>query len=397
LLRTAGGLSGPAAAGEEPFQIYILAGISEGAPGFLVCFYFLRNGEVRPQIQGDFRPTTGGGITRFVMAGAGLGVDEMEDDPATWADGLVSAADRFIDHLRKVDPECVGGPTQMTYVDNSGARWLRKPIDGVAGVRWRAGAGHKIGADGSAEVKTGPGATINGAGEVVPNLGVGTSVGLNPFNQLVVPNGSLGNANFGAGLEAYGIYFGAPTGGAYASAPNVIIDTSVSPWKVKRKNGSGGWTAATDPADIVAGTITALVAILSPSISGGSISGASISSVLNNVICEMNGTYDNQVGGYTGLRVRSAIAGNYRVVVVPGGVWMMDTNNVVRAQLLADGVARFYNAAGQLMISVDGASGQALLYDTNGVNRVWLDAFGGSGHIGVTGPAASITINGRAL
>ena len=149
--------------------------------------------------------------------------------------------------------------------------------------------------------------------------------------------------------------------------------------------------------NLAAATITAAISIVAPTISGGSISGASITSTLNGVIVEANGTFDSTLGLNTGLRVRSSATPNYRVVVVPGGVWMMDASNVVRAQVFADGTITLHDAAGVSRIILDAANGQVLMQDSSGNTRVQMDTFGGAGHISVSGTGAGITINGRSL
>jgi hypothetical protein len=149
--------------------------------------------------------------------------------------------------------------------------------------------------------------------------------------------------------------------------------------------------------DLLTATITAAISIMSPTISGGSITGASVTSTLNGVTVEANGTYDSTLGLNTGLRVKSAATPNLRVVVVPSGVWMIDAAGVVRTQVFADGTITLHDSTGASRVIVDAGNGQILMDDAAGNTRVQMDTFGGAGHISVSGTGASITINGRSL
>lgn len=419
-------LSEEQAAGEVPFFIYILAGMSEGSPGFLVCVFTLKNGEVVRQMAGDFRPTTNGEIIRYIT---GESVEEMLKDPETWVGGPIPAADRFVEYQRKVMPKYAGGPTQMACVDGSGARWVRRLTEeGIGGVKAALADGLTF-----------------ASGKIAPNLGGG--VHINPVTkQLEVDNVEIGA--FASSVRPIALFTSDPAL-PDAKYPVGTYGFNVTTKIFKRVNDAGNaWVLAVHGGkDIQAGTITATqidtpslnaavaslgyatVSYLSANyanlttlastyatidnlnaktftadkIVGGtctatvSFTSPSISSTLNGVIAEMNGVYDSSVGGNAGLRVRSSGAPNYRVVVVPGGIWLIDASNVVRAQVFGDGTAKFYRSSGALSVSIDGANGQILMYDASGVNRLWMDTFSNAGHIGVTGTGASVTVNGVPL
>lgn len=107
--------------GGVPFHIYILAGLSEGAPGFLARQFWLRDGRIVKDENYWFGSADN---TTFITFG-GL-IAEHINSPQTWADGPISAADRLMGHLRRVQP-LIGGPSQIVSVDRSGARWVRRP------------------------------------------------------------------------------------------------------------------------------------------------------------------------------------------------------------------------------------------------------------------------------
>lgn len=179
---------------------------------------------------------------------------------------------------------------------------------------------------------------------------------------------------------------------------------SGGPDQIVRVDGKGGRWLEKPPAGAGAAieglgqaNITALVSMTSPTISGGSIVGATVTSTLNGVIAEMNGVFDSSVGGNAGLRVRSSGSPNFRVVVVPGGIWMIDASNVVRAQLFGDGTAKFYRSSGVLSVLIDGPNSQVLMYDTSGNVKLSMDTFSNAGHIDVSGTGAAVRVNGTPL
>ena len=67
----------------------------------------------------------------------------------------------------------------------------------------------------------------------------------------------------------------------------------------------------------------------------------------------------------------------------------MDDENRVRFQLFSDGTLLLFNAIYQRTALVDGDNGQVRLFDSMGNARAEINAFGGSGHISVTGANAS--------
>ncbi len=136
-------------------------------------------------------------------------------------------------------------------------------FDGSGNLLLNTGNGVTLDAGGNVIVKASGGLTFNAGGTLVPNFGY--NVGTNASGQIVVPPSSLGLVEFGGAYQPYGFYFGLPS--PYdTSVPKLIVNTV--DWKVYRNTG-GAWSKATDPADLIAGTITALVSMISPVISGG--------------------------------------------------------------------------------------------------------------------------------
>lgn len=136
-----------------------------------------------------------------------------------------------------------------------------------------------------------------------------TTVGVDGGNNLAVLNASLGLAQFGGVYQPYAIYVGLPF--IDSTTPKIIINTAVSPWKIYRQNGFGGWTKDVDPADFVAGTITALVQIITPTISGGTITGSSLTCLANNIATSINNASDAGSGQFVGCKVQDVASGAY--------------------------------------------------------------------------------------
>ena len=115
--------------------------------------------------------------------------------------------------------------------------------------------------------------------------------------------------------------------------PKIIINTI--DFKVYRNTGSA-WTKAADPADIVAGTITALVSLISPTISGGSISGTSLSIVSGSKTINIDGTNyvkvsDSSTGWVMEMTngfIRASF-GSLMVTITPNGVTVANGGNSV--------------------------------------------------------------------
>jgi hypothetical protein len=110
--------------GVLPFHAYVLAGVSEGCPGFLAREFRLVNGEITHEENYSFRLPAGNNFSAFAMPGDPL--TGLINDPNTWAGGVVAAAERLVNHLREIQ-SLVGGPTQLVRIDQSGARWIHKP------------------------------------------------------------------------------------------------------------------------------------------------------------------------------------------------------------------------------------------------------------------------------
>ena len=94
----------PARSGELPFQIYILAGVSEGVPGFVVCEFSNRNGGIWYEFQSTFKSRSDRLATYITGDKSLVG---LMNNPFTWVDGLITVGERFVDHLRRVTPDCV--------------------------------------------------------------------------------------------------------------------------------------------------------------------------------------------------------------------------------------------------------------------------------------------------
>jgi hypothetical protein len=239
-------------------------------------------------------------------------------------------------------------------------------LDGSDNVVVKPGNGLGFDAFGNAIVKTANGLGISVGGAVVPLFGA--TVGLNGSGQLVVPSSSLGLAEFGGVYQPYGFYFGlpSPTG---AGVPKIIINTV--DWKIYRNTGSA-WTKAADPADIVTGTITALVSMISPVIAGGSISGATLSLNANGVTV----TIDNHAfgGSWAGLEIQNNSTGN--AFVVTSEFASLYNTNPVNGKL-AVGMGQNSGAGNVTVADGSGAGG------LGSGRRILLD--GSNGHLTVTG------------
>ena len=231
---------------------------------------------------------------------------------------------------------------------------------------------------GKPKVKTGPGLTINVDGKVVPNLGA--TVGLNPSGQLMIPSHSLGVVEFGGTVQPYGFYFGLPN--PYdTEIPRLILNTA--DWKVYRNTG-GAWTKAQDPADLIAGTITALVQLVSPVIAGGTITGASITLTNGAVSVAIDNVQDSGLNNSYGIKIRN---GNARVAIGYNAIVILDSDNHPRWQVFADGTITGYDASQTVGLILDAYNHQILAKDAGGNTRVVISGMG----------TGSIEINGRSL
>ncbi len=105
---------------ETQFHSYALCGASEGELGFLTREFHAKNGKVWREDSDCFHITSAGWIS------PGKLVTDIVNDPEIWADGIIPAAERLVDHLRRVTP-FVGGPIQMACIDKLGPRWIHRP------------------------------------------------------------------------------------------------------------------------------------------------------------------------------------------------------------------------------------------------------------------------------
>lgn len=226
-----------------------------------------------------------------------------------------------------------------------------------------------------------------------------TTVGVDGGNNLAVLNASLGLAQFGGAYQPYAFYAGLPF--IDSTTPKIIINTAVSPWKIYRQNGFGGWTKDVDPADFVAGTITALVQIISPTISGGTITGATLLLQSGGLTTSLNNNVDGGVGAPVGFRTQDNSLGYYSTHR-PQGVDTLDQFGNGCASLLtlpiSGGVNRgrlFLHRTDNLStITLDSATGTLLIQSSGGV-IAGVTLGDGSNTMQIT--ASGITRNGVGL
>jgi hypothetical protein len=216
---------------------------------------------------------------------------------------------------------------------------------------------------GNVVVKPGPGLTFNAGGALVPNQGA--TVGVNASGQLVVPDSSLRNANilsgelgadlsrFSATAQPYGLYYGLPSA-AGANVPNVIINTAETPWRIYNKV-AGAWVAQkVQPGDLIAGTVTALVSLMSPAISGGSITGSSFSASTSSGSVTIDPTLPSLIAAATsGYRTRieagvlyvELTSGSHfpRIEISPYSIAIRNAVGAVVCSMSYDGTGSFSN------------------------------------------------------
>jgi hypothetical protein len=143
--------------------------------------------------------------------------------------------------------------------------------------------------------------------------------------------------------------------------------------------------ATTNPEDLVAGTITALVSIISPAISGGSIVGTSFSALLAGILVQINAYADPYLGANAGIGVsRGGIA---RVIIYPEGIWLVNSAGGINIQLRNDGT---------IFIAGNLSTGQSVIaYGVNASGFVSSPQYSASGHVGVTETLAASIAAGR--
>ncbi len=110
-------------AGTKPFHAYVLAGTSKGRAVYIVHEFWMTEGRI--DCREFYRPELPAGENLSMYATRDVFRD-MVGKVETWADGPITAAERFVDHTRDVEP-LVGGPTQLVCIDKSGARWIHRP------------------------------------------------------------------------------------------------------------------------------------------------------------------------------------------------------------------------------------------------------------------------------
>jgi hypothetical protein len=116
------------------------------------------------------------------------------------------------------------------------------------------------------------------------------------------------------------------------------------------------------PADQLAtGTISALVQMISPVISGGASTGATLTLNLNGTTVTIDNAYDTRLLGYPGLKIANNTYPDRRICVVDDGLWGIDQNNTVRFQLFGDGTLHLFDAGGVERVTLDGVNGQVIV------------------------------------
>src|ERR1035437_2476070 len=292
----------PAVAGELPMFLYILAGVSDGVPGFIACEMWLKNGgvEFKSTGAGGFRPTT---ELQHYMTGAEL-VD-LVNDPNTWEDELDTIAERFVDHLRITTPAYFGGPTQLAHINKLGGRWVREPVeldfwfrgsptppwlDGIGGVKAKLRSGSPLSVDtsGNLIVKQGAGVGTDGSGNLV--VKTSSTIGTDGSGNVIIPALAVQTANLAAGslgdlskysssVRAVTIVYGLP------SLPNTAYPTgamimNTADGKVYRTTNGTTWDTKSAPADLFTGTLAAGVVyagtVAATNVTAGSLYGFTI-------------------------------------------------------------------------------------------------------------------------
>jgi hypothetical protein len=99
---------------------YVIAGISDGRPGFIYREFRCINGPTRSLEHSVFDLPAGNFST---INTRGKQADHLVHDPATWKGGHIHGVERLVNHMCSVHPEC-GGPTQMVYIYRTGSRWV---------------------------------------------------------------------------------------------------------------------------------------------------------------------------------------------------------------------------------------------------------------------------------
>lgn len=220
----------PTVSGELPFFIYILAGVSEGVPGFLVCQFSLRNSEVYQEMVSYFEPTTGDQIMNYITGDESL--IPLMNNPKSWESGLTGAAERFVDHLRLVQPTYVGGPTQMACIDKSGARWVHEPVELHRGVAVDGAPGTEPDTKGGVQARVSASIAVNASNQLtVKAAGV-----LASMTNLAAINAATGAVNANHIVDAM---VTSPAAGGGVNISKLIAGTNIFTGEVYLSRGSG--------------------------------------------------------------------------------------------------------------------------------------------------------------
>lgn len=275
-------------AGTAPFHAYVLAGLSDGKPGFLAREFYLTNGRIGHREADGFRLPPGNNFTMFTTHSEPIAdIIPMSD---TWANGPVVAAEGLVDHIRRVQP-LVGGPTQLVVCDKT-ARWVHRPVT-------------------PPPVKP----TIAQLAIGVLNAGViysgqvnATQINSGILNSGVINTGSIAASQITAGTITASVTLTSPTLLITAGTVTVEIDTANL---VKISNASSGeFTQVADGLVIVKSTVTNQEVDITPS---------SVLLQSTGHLASLSPTGFGSIGGSTGFTgtLAAAIAAGKSVV---GGI-----------------------------------------------------------------------------
>lgn len=242
------------------------------------------------------------------------------------------------------------GVANLTGGAISGDWW----IDDVAVDRVVAGDGIQATAAGGTAANNGAGLSIS-AGKTVAALGY--TMGLDGSQNIVL-------------LNLIAVY-GLPTlpNAAYP-AGSTVVDLATTPYKIYKTATGSAWDSSQDPADLVAGTLAANVAVLG-TVQASQIQAGTISAgvVLAGAVDIISGAYEFKVNATDGFKV----AGNGIVTQIDNasfgglaaGVKVTDSSHYTGI-MLPSGILCYYDANVKIQLGVSGGSGSVIVTDSAG-------------------------------
>jgi hypothetical protein len=108
--------------------------------------------------------------------------------------------------------------------------------------------------------------------------------------------------------------------------------------------------------NLATATVTALVSMISPVISGGSITGATLTLTLNGITVTIDNTLDSLLGEYAGILVADTVHPNQRLGVSSSSVFGVNENNFqsfVLGASLVGAVFTLFDASGNAKFNVN--------------------------------------------